>query len=114
MQLSLQQCVGTWVGLVNGMSCCACELLLLSALALCPCALRGLRGWPSACRLRAVAHSLGGAALLMYAVMRRRQQRPHHLARLILLTPAGFLKNIPIVGALPRTARTCTPLSSRP
>lgn len=46
-------------------------------------------------RLRAVGHSLGGASLLIYAAMCGRAGRPHHLYRLILLTPAGILKKSP-------------------
>lgn len=56
-----------------------------------------LAGVPEAYRLRAVGHSLGGASLLIYLVMCRRAQRPHHLYRLILLTPAGFLRRAPKV-----------------
>ena len=56
-----------------------------------------LAGVPEPYRLRVVAHSLGGAALLIYAVQCRRQRRPHHIYRLILLTPAGFLQKIPLV-----------------
>ena len=56
-----------------------------------------LAGVPEPYRLRVVAHSLGGAALLVYAVQCRRQHRPHHLYRLILLTPAGFLQKAPLV-----------------
>ena len=41
-------------------------------------------------RLQAVGHSLGGAALLIYAVMCRVLNKPHHLSRMVLLTPAGF------------------------
>lgn len=48
-------------------------------------------------RLRAVAHSLGASSLLVYAVMCRRRDRPHHLSRIILLTPAGFLDKLPLV-----------------
>jgi len=40
--------------------------------------------------LRVVAHSLGGASMLIYLVMRLRSGRPHHCKRLVLLTPAGF------------------------
>jgi pimeloyl-ACP methyl ester carboxylesterase len=40
--------------------------------------------------LRVVAHSLGGASMLVYLVMRLRSGRAHHVKRLILLTPAGF------------------------
>lgn len=54
-------------------------------------------GLPEPYRLRAVAHSLGGASLLVYAVMCRRLSRPHHLYRLVLLTPAGFLDKLPLV-----------------
>lgn len=60
-----------------------------------------LAGVPEPYRLRVVAHSLGGAALLIYAVQCRRQRRPHHIYRLILLTPAGFLQKMPLVRAGP-------------
>ena len=41
-------------------------------------------------KLCAVCHSLGGAAMLMYVVTQRIQERPHRLSRLVLLSPAGF------------------------
>ncbi|GAA0164277.1 lipase [Lithospermum erythrorhizon] len=41
-------------------------------------------------RLCAVCHSLGGAAILMYIITRRIEEKPHRLSRLILLSPAGF------------------------
>ncbi|KAH7280236.1 hypothetical protein KP509_37G057400 [Ceratopteris richardii] len=47
-------------------------------------------------KLCAVAHSLGGAGLIMYVVTRRLENKPHHLSRLILLSPAGFHKDAPI------------------
>jgi hypothetical protein len=50
-------------------------------------------------RLRAVGHSLGGASLLIYAVTRALAGRPHHLRRLVLLTPAGFNAQYPAVSA---------------
>lgn len=50
---------------------------------------------PDPYRLRAVGHSLGGAALLIYLVTSLRKKRRHHIYRLILLTPAGFLKHYP-------------------
>ena len=62
-----------------------------------------MAGVPEAYRLRAVGHSLGGASLLIYLVMCRRARRPHHLYRLILLTPAGFLSQAPKVSAHTRT-----------
>ncbi|GAV58814.1 Abhydro_lipase domain-containing protein [Cephalotus follicularis] len=40
--------------------------------------------------LCAVCHSLGGAAILMYVITRRIEEKPHRLSRLILLSPAGF------------------------
>ena len=46
--------------------------------------------------LTAVGHSLGGAMLLMYAVASRRTREAHHLSRLVLLTPAGFVKSVPL------------------
>ncbi|XP_062158249.1 uncharacterized protein LOC133865790 isoform X2 [Alnus glutinosa] len=41
-------------------------------------------------KLCAVCHSLGGAAMLMYAITRRVEEKPHRLSRLVLLSPAGF------------------------
>ncbi|WCJ21996.1 alpha/beta-Hydrolases superfamily protein [Euphorbia peplus] len=41
-------------------------------------------------KLCAISHSLGGAAMLMYTVTRRIEEKPHRLSRLILLSPAGF------------------------
>ncbi|CAL1390871.1 unnamed protein product [Linum trigynum] len=41
-------------------------------------------------KLCAICHSLGGAAMLMYVVTRRIEEKPHRLSRLILLSPAGF------------------------
>eukprot|EP00887_Chlorella_sp_A99_P006357 scaffold3.g6357.t1 len=47
-------------------------------------------------RLQAVGHSLGAACLLIYAVVARMQGQPHHLRRLILMSPAGFHSHVPI------------------
>ncbi|CAK8534177.1 unnamed protein product [Lathyrus sativus] len=41
-------------------------------------------------KLCAISHSLGGAAMIMYIVTRRTEEKPHRLSRLILLSPAGF------------------------
>ncbi|OVA19970.1 AB-hydrolase lipase domain [Macleaya cordata] len=41
-------------------------------------------------KLCAISHSLGGAAVLMYVITRRIEEKPHRLSRLILLSPAGF------------------------
>ncbi|KAK3001784.1 hypothetical protein RJ639_020900 [Escallonia herrerae] len=41
-------------------------------------------------KLSAICHSLGGAAILMYVITRRIEEKPHRLSRLILLSPAGF------------------------
>ncbi|XP_052175564.1 uncharacterized protein LOC127790253 isoform X2 [Diospyros lotus] len=41
-------------------------------------------------KLCAICHSLGGAAILMYVVTRRIEEKAHRLSRLILLSPAGF------------------------
>jgi len=43
-----------------------------------------------------VGHSLGGASLLIYAVRAALRGDPDRIYRLILLTPAGFLKASPI------------------
>ncbi|XWS48320.1 hypothetical protein CRYUN_Cryun13aG0065500 [Craigia yunnanensis] len=41
-------------------------------------------------KLCAIAHSLGGAVMLMYVITRRIKEKPHRLSRLVLLSPAGF------------------------
>ncbi|GMH38353.1 hypothetical protein BSKO_06237 [Bryopsis sp. KO-2023] len=46
-------------------------------------------------RLRAVGHSLGGAAMLIYLVMSLYRRKPHYLSRLVLLSPAGFHHKFP-------------------
>lgn len=67
-------------------------------------------GPPEPYRLRAVGHSLGAMSLLMYVLACHRKGRPHHLSRLVLLTPAGFHIDIPgvawlVVWWLPPLAR---------
>lgn len=42
-----------------------------------------------------IAHSLGGAAMLIYVVTRCLAKRPHYLSGLILLSPAGFHEDAP-------------------
>ncbi|CAH8252735.1 unnamed protein product [Arabidopsis lyrata] len=41
-------------------------------------------------KLCVISHSLGGAAVLMYVITRKIEEKPHRLSRLILLSPAGF------------------------
>ncbi|KAJ6359069.1 hypothetical protein OIU76_000724 [Salix suchowensis] len=41
-------------------------------------------------KLCAISHSLGGAAMLMYLITSRIEEKSHRLSRLILLSPAGF------------------------
>ncbi|KAF2588913.1 hypothetical protein F2Q70_00040185 [Brassica cretica] len=41
-------------------------------------------------KLCLLSHSLGCAAVLMYVITRRIEEKPHRLSRLILLSPAGF------------------------
>lgn len=41
-------------------------------------------------KLYVICHSLGGAAILMYVIARRIEEKPHRLSRLVLLSPAGF------------------------
>ncbi|XP_061342095.1 uncharacterized protein LOC133288377 isoform X2 [Gastrolobium bilobum] len=41
-------------------------------------------------KLCAICHSLGGAAIMMYVITRRIEEKPHRLSRLVLLSPAGF------------------------
>lgn len=46
-------------------------------------------------KLQVVGHSLGGASLLVYAVVRCMKNTPHHISRMILMSPAGFHSKIP-------------------
>ncbi|OIW16004.1 hypothetical protein TanjilG_04539 [Lupinus angustifolius] len=48
-------------------------------------------------KLCAICHSLGGAAMLMYVITHRLQDKPHRLSRLVLLSPAGFHQDSNIV-----------------
>lgn len=48
-------------------------------------------------RLGVICHSLGGAVMLMYIIMRRIEEMPHRLSRMILLSPAGFHENSTLV-----------------
>ncbi|KAJ7973899.1 Lipase [Quillaja saponaria] len=41
-------------------------------------------------KLCAICHSLGGAAILIYVITSRIEEKPHRLSRLVLLSPAGF------------------------
>ncbi|KAL3627029.1 hypothetical protein CASFOL_028392 [Castilleja foliolosa] len=41
-------------------------------------------------KICAICHSLGGAAILMYVITRRIEEKLHRLSRIILLSPAGF------------------------
>lgn len=45
--------------------------------------------------LRVVAHSLGGFLMLIHCTQRAKEGRPHHVKRLILLSPAGYHVVIP-------------------
>lgn len=47
--------------------------------------------------LKVVAHSLGAASMLIYAVMCRVLGQPHRISRMVLLTPAGFHHKYPSV-----------------
>ncbi|KAJ0571157.1 putative triacylglycerol lipase [Helianthus annuus] len=46
-------------------------------------------------KLCAICHSLGGAAILMYIITRRVENKPHRLSRSIMLSPAGFHHDSP-------------------
>lgn len=48
-------------------------------------------------KLCAICHSLGGAAMLMYVITQRIQEKPHRLSRLVLLSPAGFHHESPLI-----------------
>ncbi|XP_020571871.1 uncharacterized protein LOC110018777 [Phalaenopsis equestris] len=48
---------------------------------------------PHPYQLGVVCHSLGGAVMLMYIIMRQIEAKPHRLSRMILLSPAGFHEN---------------------
>lgn len=59
-----------------------------------------------------MGHSLGGASLLIYAVMQRRKKLPHYITRLVLLTPAGFLKTNPIPWVPPSSCLLLPPIDT--
>lgn len=46
-------------------------------------------------KLCAICHSLGGAAIFMYIITRRVENKPHRLSRSIMLSPAGFHHDSP-------------------
>ncbi|KAI0492857.1 hypothetical protein KFK09_027133 [Dendrobium nobile] len=48
-------------------------------------------------QLGVICHSLGGAVMLMYIIMRRIEGKPHRLSRMTLLSPAGFHENSNLV-----------------
>ncbi|KAJ3695676.1 hypothetical protein LUZ60_001053 [Juncus effusus] len=48
-------------------------------------------------KLSAICHSLGGAVMLMYIITQRISNSPHRLSRVILLSPAGFHEDLPLV-----------------
>ncbi|XP_022923984.1 lipase member N isoform X2 [Cucurbita moschata] len=48
-------------------------------------------------KLCALCHSMGGAAMLMYVITRRIEEKPHRLSRLVLLSPAGFHDDAPFI-----------------
>lgn len=45
--------------------------------------------------LTLIGHSMGGAASVMYVIGSRLRGRPHHVSKLILLSPAGFHTTVP-------------------
>ncbi|KAK6921133.1 AB-hydrolase lipase domain, partial [Dillenia turbinata] len=51
-------------------------------------------------KICAVCHSLGGAAILMYVISCRIEEKPHRLSRLVLLSPAGFHEDSNLVFTL--------------
>ncbi|KAG9449556.1 hypothetical protein H6P81_009521 [Aristolochia fimbriata] len=51
-------------------------------------------------KLCSICHSLGGAVMLMYVIMRRMEQKPHRLSRLIMLSPAGFHEDSTVIFTL--------------
>lgn len=55
-----------------------------------------------------MGHSLGGASLLIYAVYCGLAGRPHHLRRMVLLTPAGYHANYPSVGGSAAALLICS------
>ena len=68
----------------------------------CPCNQKSAPSLILDAALRQVGHSLGGASLLIYAVTSALKGRPDRIYRLILLTPAGFLRTSPIPWVRPR------------
>lgn len=53
-------------------------------------------------QLSAVAHSLGGAAVMLYLATQCMKEEPHRFSRVILLSPAGFHEKTPVLFAFLR------------
>jgi len=51
-------------------------------------------------RITAVAHSMGGAAMLMYVIHKRLRNERHHLDGLVLVSPAGIHVESPLYARL--------------
>lgn len=56
---------------------------------------RAAGGAPRPFDLTLVAHSMGAAASLIYMVNKCRLKQPHHLNRMVLMSPAGYHQRIP-------------------
>jgi alpha-beta hydrolase superfamily lysophospholipase len=66
--------------------------------------------------LVAIGHSMGGAVLLQYVLACNALGRPHHLERLVLLSPAGLHRDVPFPTrlAVSAAASVASTLSYRP
>lgn len=65
-----------------------------------PCSASHLHACPALPPPQIVAHSLGGATVLMYAVGRRMMGQPHRARRIVLMSPAGFHTHVPFVSVV--------------
>ena len=79
--------------------------------------------WILGCSLGAAYDNCAMVTVQIYAAMCGKTGRPHHLYRLILLTPAGFLKKtpwvrlghcfrLPFANTRPQAQLTCPPASA--
>ena len=58
-------------------------------------------------RLTVMAHSLGGLAMMIYLTERARKDIPHHVSKVILMTPAGFHKVSRLLNFMISHSKSC-------
>lgn len=67
-------------------------------------------------KIVAIGHSMGGAVLMLHILHSNALCRPHWLSKIVLLSPAGYHKHVPVPARvlLSATAALVAPLAYRP